>query len=176
MKYPFIIILFIVAFLSSCFQPVQEDLPDLSVERNKKKEAFIKLNRYVARKNQDLIERFLERTGWKMKKTETGLWYEIYSIGKGKPVIKDCIVWYSYNSTLLDGTFCDSVSVEKPKTIKVGQGRVESGLEEALLLLKVGDRARFIIPPHLAYGNFGDGAKIPPGAIIIYDVYLIGLK
>jgi len=37
-------------------------------------------------------------------------------------------------------------------------------------MLKPGGEAIFIIPPFLAYGLIGDGGKIPPRAIIIYDV------
>ena len=36
-----------------------------------------------------------------------------------------------------------------------------SGLEEGLLLMKVGDKAKFIIPSHLAFGLLGDENRIP---------------
>ncbi len=173
MKYLNFLLLIILIFLVFCKRTVQEIPPDYNSERIKKKEAFIKLNKYLVRRNQDLIERFVERTDPGMKKTETGLWYHIYSLGIGKKVSNGDIIEYSYNVNILDGTFCDSVSVKNPKRIKIGQGRVESGLEEALLLLHEGDHARFIIPPHLAYGNFGYENKIPPGAVIIYDVMLL---
>jgi len=165
--------LLIFFFILSCKSKVQEAPPDLSHERMKRKEALIKLNKYVARRNQDLIYRFIERTGWNMKSTGTGLWYEIIIPGKGRPVSENSTVNFCYNILLLDGTFCDSVSSDNPKIMKVGRGGVESGLEEALLLLKEGDHARFIIPPHLAHGNFGDGDKIPPGATIIYELTLL---
>ena len=166
--------LFILTFLlfNSCKHNVQEDRPDSSAERNKRKEAFIRVNRYVIARNEDLIDRFVERTGWNMKKTDTGLRYEIYSTGHGTPAETGNIIRYSYTARLLDGTFCDSVPADTPSTIKIGQGGVASGLEEAFLLLREGDRARLIIPPHLGQGNSGDGGKYPPGAIILYDVLL----
>ena len=58
-------------------------------------------------------------------------------------------------------------------SFKVGFGGVESGLEEGVLLLRTGDKARFIMPPHLAHGLIGDGDCIPMRAIIIYDVELV---
>jgi FKBP-type peptidyl-prolyl cis-trans isomerase FkpA len=166
------VLIFIIFFIS-CKNSVQEIPYDSSAARLKKKEALIKLNKYVVRRNSDLIERFVERTEPEMKKTGTGLWYHIYTSGKGKPVTKGKTIEYSYSIKILDGTICDSVSLSNPKRIKVGQGGIESGLEEAFLLLSEGDHARFIIPPHLAYGNFGNGVNIPRGAIIIYDVILI---
>lgn len=169
------VVIFILTLLLtvSCRHNVQMDQPDFSSERLKKKEALIKLNKYIALRNQDLILSFVERTGWQMKNTGTGLWFEIISAGNGKPVSENSIVTYSYKVHLLDGTFCDSTSSVNLQAIKIGHGGVESGLEEALLLLREGDHARFIIPPHLAHGNFGNGSKIPPGAIIIYEIALL---
>jgi FKBP-type peptidyl-prolyl cis-trans isomerase len=53
---------------------------------------------------------------------------------------------------------------------------VESGLEEGILLLQEGDKARFIMPPHLAHGLIGDRDKIPARATIIYDLELVSLS
>jgi FKBP-type peptidyl-prolyl cis-trans isomerase len=53
---------------------------------------------------------------------------------------------------------------------------VESGLEEVILFLKKGDRAKIIIPSHLAFGLVGDGNKIPAMATLVYDLELIELK
>ena len=121
-------------FLINCKGPVQEIPHDYNTERIKKKETLIKLNKYVVRRNQDLIERFVERTEPGMKKTGTGLWYHIYTRGTGRTVTKGSIIEYSYSVKMLDGSFCDSASVNNPESIKIGQGGVESGLEEALLL------------------------------------------
>lgn len=171
MKYSFLVFFIIILF--SCKHPVQEDNSYLITERNRKKEALINLNRYATIRNQELIERFIERSGWKMKKTETGLWYEIYDHGKGKPVKAGNTISYLFTASLLDGTFCDSASLNNPAKIKLGRGSVVSGLEEAFLLMKEGDKAHIIIPPHLAHGNFGEGSKYPPGAIILYDISLL---
>jgi len=53
---------------------------------------------------------------------------------------------------------------------------VESGLEEGILLLRVGDKATFIMPPHLAHGLQGDGDRIPARSIIMYDVLLLKVE
>ena len=49
-------------------------------------------------------------------------------------------------------------------------------LEEGILLLKEGDRAKFIIPSHLAFGLLGDMKKIPAKAVLVYDIELIKIK
>jgi peptidyl-prolyl cis-trans isomerase A (cyclophilin A) len=43
-------------------------------------------------------------------------------------------------------------------------------------LLQVGDKARFVIPSHLAYGSRGAGGAIPPNATLIFDVELMDVK
>jgi FKBP-type peptidyl-prolyl cis-trans isomerase len=163
-------------FILSCKIDVQESPPDLNAERMKKKEALISLNKYIASRNKDLIRNFIFRSGWDMINTGSGLWYEVVKPGSGEKVTPGSVIIYSFKLRLLDGTFCDSASAENPKTVRVGRAGVESGLEEAFLLLKEGDSARFIIPPHLAHGLLGDGSKIPSGAVLIYDIHLLRLR
>jgi len=55
-------------------------------------------------------------------------------------------------------------------------GQVIAGWDEGIQLLKVGDKARFVIPGDLAYGNAGAGAAIPPDATLIFDVELMDVK
>ena len=42
--------------------------------------------------------------------------------------------------------------------------------------LKVGDKARLVIPSDLAYGSRGAGGVIPPDATLIFDVELMNVK
>jgi FKBP-type peptidyl-prolyl cis-trans isomerase len=111
-----------------------------------------------------------------MTETATGLWYMIEEPGKGNHVLKDKYISYAYTSKLIDGTFCYSVDTINPKKIVVGKGNVEAGLEEGLLLLREGSRAKFIIPPYLAYGNFGDMEKIPGSSILLLEVSVLSVK
>ncbi|HOI87851.1 MAG TPA: FKBP-type peptidyl-prolyl cis-trans isomerase, partial [Lentimicrobium sp.] len=61
------------------------------------------------------------------------------------------------------------------KEFLIGRGGVESGLEEGILLLRVGDKAKFIIPSHLGFGLLGDQNLVPPKSTLIYDLELISL-
>jgi FKBP-type peptidyl-prolyl cis-trans isomerase len=62
------------------------------------------------------------------------------------------------------------------KSFLIGKGGVESGLEEAILLMRKGDKARLVIPSHLAWGLLGDQKKIPPRTAIVYEMELLNLK
>ncbi len=49
-----------------------------------------------------------------------------------------------------------------------------AGFKEGLLTMKIGDKVRLFIPPHLGYGPQG-GGPIPPNAELIYDLEIISL-
>ena len=75
---------------------------------------------------------------------------------------------------MADGTVFDSsYKRNEPIDFEVGVGQVISGWDEGILLLKVGDKARFVIPSHLGYGSNGAGGVIPPNATLIFDVELM---
>lgn len=52
--------------------------------------------------------------------------------------------------------------------------RLIAGFKEALLTMKVGDKARVFIPPHLGYGAQGTG-PIPPNADLVFDLEITGM-
>jgi FKBP-type peptidyl-prolyl cis-trans isomerase FkpA len=110
-----------------------------------------------------------------MQTSKTGLWYNIYVHGSGKPALPEKEATIKYNLYLLDGTLCYSSDELGVKKFRIGKGSVESGLDEGVSMLKVGDKARFILPPHLAFGLLGDEKKIPKRSIILYDVELINI-
>ena len=78
-----------------------------------------------------------------------------------------------YSGYFRDGKMFDS-SVERgnPFTVKVGAGQVIKGWDEGLALLHKGEKAKFIIPYDLAYGEKGYG-PIPPKTDLIFDVEIV---
>ncbi len=111
-----------------------------------------------------------------LKESETGLWYKIDKTGHGKTASEGRQITLKYKVSLLDGTPCYSSDSLGPKTFTVGKGGVESGLEEGVTMLREGDRAMFVLPPHLADGLPGDGDRIPARSIIVYEVEVLKLE
>ena len=136
-------------------------------------ETYIKINKQIVAEQQKEIEQYVADQGLDMNQTETGLWYLITAPGSGTNVEKGQIVTLNYSIHLLDGSLCYSSADKGPKIFKVGQGGVESGLEEGVLMLKKGSKAVFIMPPHLAHGMVGDDDNIPQRAIIRYEVEVL---
>jgi FKBP-type peptidyl-prolyl cis-trans isomerase FkpA len=166
--------LFSLAFLLlSCETPVQEltgPQPDRIGEQ------FVRSNRYMQRRHQDHIGAFIERLGWNAETTPSGLWIVIREPGTGPEIGEGDRVIYSYESLLLDGTPCYSASVQDPKVVVIGRGGIETGVEEGLRHLGKGTEATFLIPPHLAHGNFGDRNKIPGNSVLIYRVKILEVE
>ncbi|PQJ82247.1 peptidylprolyl isomerase [Polaribacter glomeratus] len=111
------------------------------------------------------------------EETKSGLRYQILQKGTGKQATKGANVSVHYKGQLLDGTVFDSSYKRKePIDFAIGVGQVIAGWDEGIQLLKVGDKARFVIPSHLAYGESGAGGVIPPNATLIFDVELMNVK
>ena len=111
------------------------------------------------------------------KKTESGLRYQILQEGTGIKAEKGKTVSVHYKGQLTDSTVFDSsYKRNQPIDFALGVGQVISGWDEGIQLLKVGDKARFVIPGDLAYGNAGAGGVIPPNATLIFDVELMDVK
>ena len=119
----------------------------------------------------------LDQVSAGFSETASGLRYQIIQKGSGVKAEKGQQVSVHYQGALIDGTVFDSSYKRKePIEFQLGIGQVISGWDEGLQLLHVGDKARFVIPSDLAYGSAGAGGVIPPDAILVFDVELVGAK
>ena len=119
----------------------------------------------------------MEKLAAGFSKTDSGLRYQVLQEGKGNKAEKGKTVSVHYKGQLTDGTVFDSsYKRNQPIDFALGVGQVISGWDEGIQLLKVGDKARFVIPSDLAYGSAGAGGVIPPDATLIFDVELMNVK
>ena len=164
------LLLLFIGMLAACKPPVQERIEQ---QVDPVSEQLIRANQYMQQRHQDHIAAFLERVGWQAEMTPSGLWIVVENQGTGKRIGLNSRVSYSFESTLLDGTPCYQASIQDPKTITVGKGGVESGVEQGMQLLSEGAEAILLIPPHLAHGNFGDREIIPGNSVLIYRLRVL---
>ena len=124
-----------------------------------------------------MAEEALEKLAAGFEKTESGLRYQMIQKGTGKQAEKGKKVSVHYEGSLENGRVFDSSYKRKqPIDFTLGVGQVIEGWDEGIALLKVGDKARFVIPSYLGYGSRGAGGVIPPDATLIFDVELMDVK
>jgi FKBP-type peptidyl-prolyl cis-trans isomerase len=172
-------LLLLVPLAAICIQscrnaPGEENAPRLTAEEEK--EMLLRINKFLVRKDIDLIESYAKRRGWDMEVTETGLFYEIYEQTEGRQAKEGMVIRLDYRLSLLDGTLCYSAEKDGFKEFRLGKGQEISGLEQGVEMMREGEKARLIIPPHLAYGLLGDEIRIPARSIIIYEIELLEAK
>lgn len=107
--------------------------------------------------------------------TESGLMFYDIKVGDGpQPAGPSSRVNVHYTGYLVDGKKFDS-SVDRGQPITFRLNGVIAGWTEGVSSMKVGGRRKLIIPFDLAYGEKGRPPVIPPKAMLIFDVELLGL-
>jgi FKBP-type peptidyl-prolyl cis-trans isomerase len=139
-------------------------------------EVLIEANKRAIKTESEQIKDFIGRYGWDMKETGSGLLYMIYRKGEGTVAEKGMQASLKYSLRLINGHEIDDSGQSGLLEFIIGSGGVVSGLEEAILHLHHGDKAKIIIPSHLAYGLIGDQDKVPPKATLIYDIEVLRLE
>lgn len=150
--------------------------PEEKKPRPDQQETLMRINKYLVKKDADAIKGYIRRHGWNMQETKAGLWYEVTANGSGQKAETGKTATLNYKISLLNGKLCYSSDSLGAKSFLIGKGGVEPGLELGILMLREGDKARFIMPPHLAYGLMGDENKIPARATIVYEVHLLKIS
>ena len=131
----------------------------------------------AAEKNKDAAakgEAFLAENATKegVIVTESGLQYEVVTMGEGEKPTAESTVKVHYHGTLIDGTVFDS-SVQRGEPIEFPLNGVIKGWTEGLQLMPVGSKFILYIPYQLAYGERGAGELIGPCEALIFEVELL---
>ena len=118
------------------------------------------------------IDDYLQRRGWDFTRAKSGLRYKIYKEGIGLYPKEGQRVVLEYTISLIRGDIVYDSKKDGDKTFVIGKGDEPTGLQEAVQLMKVGARAKLILPSYLAYGLIGDENRIPASATLFYDLYI----
>lgn len=121
----------------------------------------------------DFLAKNMSQKG--VRTTASGMQYQIIKAGNGaSPKATDTVSTH-YRGTLLNGKEFDS-SYKRGEPASFAANRVIKGWTEALQLMKVGAKWRLWIPSRLAYGDNGSGRMIAPGALLVFEVELLGIN
>jgi len=110
-----------------------------------------------------------------VKVTESGLQYRVLQEGKGtrKPTWAST-VQVRYRGSLIDGSVFDETKPEDAPA-EFEAGGVIKGWQEALTMMREGDKWEVVIPIELAYGCKGKGS-IKPDQVLVFDIELLKIK
>jgi FKBP-type peptidyl-prolyl cis-trans isomerase len=131
----------------------------------------------MAREEQAQIDAYLnDNPDLAFQMQPSGLYYYPIQQGTGiTPVIHDT-AWVKYTGQFLNGTVFDTnVGSTDSLYFPVAEGWMIPGIDEAITLMKVGEKAMFLLPSSLAYGSTGKYV-IPGYTPILFDLELVKAK
>ena len=108
--------------------------------------------------------------------TGTGLRYHIYQTTSGDSIASKDFAIITYTLTSIEGDTLYQSPKGKFQEFIVDYDIVESGLHEGIKKMRVGEKAFFILPTHLAHGISGDNAAIPSQTTLLYNVHLVAKR
>ncbi len=164
--------------LAACGQKAEEavdgtDAAIPSVEEVEKaaKESAEALAAAALKRSEDFLAKNAKTAGITL--TESGLQFISLVDGEGVKPSEADFVTVHYTGTLMDGTVFDS-SVARDESVTFPLDQVIPGWKEGLMLMSEGGKAKFTMPPALAYGADGTGdGTIGPNEAISFEVELI---
>lgn len=102
---------------------------------------------------------------------------EELAVGDGPEAAAGQQVTVHYTGWLTNGTkFDSSKDRREPFGFLLGAGQVIAGWDRGVAGMRVGGRRKLTIPPHLGYGARCAGGVIPPNAVLVFEVELLGVR
>ena len=173
--YFFALMTLFVSALSSCHRPNATGSVVVSSEGEKTEEAdpYVEGNKNIMRRENEEMQMFVQRYGWNMQRTPTGLYIEVLDPGTGELYKENDPVTLEYRTFLLSGEMIYSSDSLGVKQFVVNRSEEIDALHEAVQLLRPGGKARLLIPSYLGYGVAGDGDHISGLQPIFMEIKLI---
>lgn len=141
-----------------------------------------KENAAYAKREAAEIEKFLGAKLSTIQRTPSGAYVEILQEGTGEVVKAGNFVSLNYTGSTFEGKVFDSNTDStfkhvEPLRFSVGSGQMIKGIDEALLLVKKGTKAKVYIPSALGYGAAPPpGAPIKPYEHLIFDFTVLDVQ
>ena len=175
-KYLIVITIVLVLFsLAACGdQKATGSVVTSSEEVKEDKDApYVEGNKNIMRRENEEMQMFIRRYGWKMQRTPTGLYVEVLESGDGEFFKENDRVAMAYKTFLLSGEQIYSSDSSGVKVFMVNRSEEIDALHEAAQMLRPGAKARLVIPSYLAYGVAGDGDRIQGLQPIVMEVRVL---
>lgn len=142
------------------------------------KDAQVRAEKQIKVDDQKIQEYIKSQNLANVQKTESGVYYNVTTPGKGPQAAAGDQVSVHYKLTNLEGKELESsynnpMTGGEPFTFTLGQGQVIRGWDEAIQKLNEGSKATLIVPSPLAYGEQERGPEMPANSILRFDIELV---
>lgn len=105
-------------------------------------------------------------------------------IGTGALANDGDVVEVNYTGWLYDANAKDHRGAEfdsseengEPIRFTLGAGEVIAGWDQGIRGMRAGGKRTLTVPARLAYGDRGSGDAVPPNAVLVFDVDLVGVR
>jgi FKBP-type peptidyl-prolyl cis-trans isomerase len=167
-----------IYFLSACclvachHNASRNSLKPVEISRTEK-DAMIDLNRKMVEKDIEQIETYIKEKQLPMQRYADGYYGMITKQGAGRKAVDGTTLTLRMTIRLLNGAVCYRDSV---LTFIPGKTTAIPGLHHVANSLQKGTLARYIFPPSMAYGLYGDGRHIPQRSILEYDIEVLEVR
>lgn len=157
---------------------VDIDVVDIQTEDEyyREKEAFLHWIEDFGDYEKVILRQYIDQAKINIKPTESGLYHIILNEGKGEKVFVGDTITVHYEGKFLNGKFFDSTK-RRNSPFQFVYGRkwqVIHGLEEAIGRMREGERALFILPSQIGFGETGNSTGIiPPYTSTLFEVELL---
>ena len=121
---------------------------------------YVEGTKNIMRRENEEMQMFIQRYGWNMQRTSTGLYIQVLEPGSGDLFKENDRVAMEYHTFLLSGEQVYSSDSNGVKVFMVKRSEEIDALHEAAQLLRPGAKASLVIPSYLGYGVAGDGDRI----------------
>jgi FKBP-type peptidyl-prolyl cis-trans isomerase FkpA len=145
-------------------------------EYENEKEAFLSWIEDFGDYEKVLLKQFLSSEKLPVSPLPSGIFYLNINPGTGKKVEIGDTITINYEGRFLNGKFFDStIRRRQPFQFVYGtEWQVIKGLEEAIGMMREGERSLFILPSELGFGNQGSSTGIiPPFTSLIFEVEIL---
>ena len=124
-------------------------------------------------KGADYLKEALKEKG--ARKLFSGVIYTVLrKVARGRTPSSSDTVRVHYRGTLVDGTEFDSSYKREEPTVFPLKGVIPCWTQ-GVALMKVGEKAKLVCPSDTAYGDRGAPPHVPGGAVLIFEVELLGI-
>ena len=176
--------LLIIVCLISCQNTYQEKVR-ITEFNTRNTDFLIDVNKKFLESEEKQIDSILQYSNYNFDKKKSGLriWIDKSLRDVDSPYAKkgnqvqflfECVLLNGniqiLNNHIYTGYLTDTVS------FKLGFSKQMQGLNYAIKLLKVGDKAKIIIPSYIGFGGSGFGKSVPPHSTLLLNVQLLNLE